>query len=83
MDPWTLKKVIGVCIAEDGTLAGSNIDLATAVRNAVRLRPVEPADAVRMASTGYRANLLIADDELKVLETWIDGSRSPTEPSEH
>jgi N-acetylglucosamine-6-phosphate deacetylase len=86
----------GVCIAEDGTLAGSNIDMATAVRNAVRLLHVEPADAVRMASTypadflgvsrdhgriaaGYRANLLIADDELNVLETWIDGSRSPTE----
>jgi N-acetylglucosamine-6-phosphate deacetylase len=30
-------------------------------------------------AAGYRANLLIADDELNVLETWIDGSRSPTE----
>jgi N-acetylglucosamine-6-phosphate deacetylase len=83
----------GVCVGEDGTLAGSNIDMATAVRNAVRFLHVGPADAVRMASTypadflgishefgkiapGYRANLLIADHELNVLETWIDGSRS-------
>ncbi|MEX2125867.1 MAG: N-acetylglucosamine-6-phosphate deacetylase [Woeseia sp.] len=84
----------GVCFDEDGTLAGSNIDMATAVRNAVRLLHVGIADAVRMASVypaeflglsrefgkiapGYRANLVVADDELNVLETWIDGSRSP------
>jgi N-acetylglucosamine-6-phosphate deacetylase len=85
----------GVCVDEDGTLAGSNIDMATAVRNTVRLLHVGIADAVRMASyypadflglsrefgriaPGYRANLVIADDELNVLETWIDGSRTAT-----
>ena len=84
----------GVCIGDDGTLAGSNIDMATAVRNTVQLLHVGIADAVRMASVypaefiglahefgriapGYRANLVVADDELNVLETWIDGSRSP------
>jgi len=83
----------GVCVAEDGTLAGSNLDMATAVRNAVRLLHIGTADAIRMASTypadllglshacgriapGYPANLLIADDELNVLEIWADGSRS-------
>ena len=83
----------GVCVGDDGTLAGSNIDMATAVRNTIRLLKVGTADSIRMASqypseflglsgnygriaAGYRANIAIADDELKVLETWIDGSPS-------
>jgi N-acetylglucosamine-6-phosphate deacetylase len=89
----TITAKNGVCIDEDGTLAGSDIDMATAVRNTVNLLQVDVADAVRMASrypaaflglsqaygriaAGYRANLTIADDELKVLETWVDGARS-------
>ncbi|HEY1891401.1 MAG TPA: N-acetylglucosamine-6-phosphate deacetylase [Steroidobacteraceae bacterium] len=79
-----------VCIDEDGRLAGSNIDMASCVRNAVNLLGVSLPEAVRMASLhpaeflglshelgrierGYRANLVLADDKLKVLETWIDG----------
>jgi N-acetylglucosamine-6-phosphate deacetylase len=82
----------GVCVGEDGTLAGSNIDMATAVRNAAHLLHVGIADAVRMASSypadflglsrkygkiapGCLANLVVADDKLNVLETWIDGAR--------
>lgn len=82
----------GVCVDQDGTLAGSDMDMATAVRNARRLLHINLADAVRMASlhpaeflrlsgergriaTGYRANLVLADDGLNVLEAWIDGSR--------
>ena len=82
----------GVCVGEDGTLAGSNIDMATAVRNAVNLLHVGIADAVRMAThspaeflglsgklgriaPGYHVNLVVADAELNVLETWIDGVR--------
>jgi len=38
------------CIAADGTLAGSNLNMAAAVRNAVRLMGVDLATAVRMAS---------------------------------
>jgi N-acetylglucosamine-6-phosphate deacetylase len=38
------------CIASDGTLAGSNLNMAAAVRNAVRLMGVNVATAVRMAS---------------------------------
>ena len=87
------KKIIvrdGVCVDEQGTLSGSALDMASAVRNAVTMLGIELAQAVRMASTypaqflgmekelgriapGYRANLVFADDELNVLDTWIDG----------
>jgi N-acetylglucosamine-6-phosphate deacetylase len=79
-----------VCVDEDGRLAGSNIDMASCVRNAIQMLGVPLPEAVRMASQwpaeflglasetgriapGYRANLIAADDDLKVLETWIDG----------
>ena len=79
-----------VCLDEDGRLAGSNIDMASCVRNAVSLLGVSLPEAVRMASLypaeflglshelgriapGYRANLVLADDKLNVLETWIEG----------
>jgi len=78
------------CVDEDGRLAGSNIDMASCVRNAVKLLHLPLLEAVRMASlhpaeflgiaqdtgriqAGYRANLVLADDDLNVLETWIDG----------
>lgn len=79
-----------VCVDEDGRLAGSNIDMASCVRNAVQMLGVPLPQAVRMASEwpaeflglggelgriapGYRANLVAADGELRVLETWIAG----------
>jgi N-acetylglucosamine-6-phosphate deacetylase len=85
----------GICVDEDGTLAGSDMDMATAVRNAVQLLQVDLALAVRMASRhpaeflglanelgriapGYCANLLVADEDLSVVETWIGGVPSPT-----
>jgi N-acetylglucosamine-6-phosphate deacetylase len=81
------------CLDEDGRLAGSNIDMASSVRNAVAMLGVSLPEAVRMASEwpanflglghqygriapGYRANLALADEELNVLETWIDGRSS-------
>jgi N-acetylglucosamine-6-phosphate deacetylase len=81
------------CLDEDGRLAGSNIDMASSVRNAVAMLGVSLPEAVRMASQwpanflglgheygriapGYRANLALADEELNVLETWIDGRSS-------
>jgi N-acetylglucosamine-6-phosphate deacetylase len=80
----------GVCVDEHGTLAGSDLDMASAVRNAVRLLGLDLADASRMASrnpaefiglgdstgriaTGFRADLVLLDDDLKVLDTWIGG----------
>jgi N-acetylglucosamine-6-phosphate deacetylase len=79
-----------LCLDEDGRLAGSNIDMASCVRNAVSLLGLPLPEAVRMASLypaeflglaheigriapGYRANLVLADEQLRVLDTWIDG----------
>ena len=81
------------CVDEDGRLAGSNIDMASCVRNAVSMLGLSLPQAVRMASqfpaeflgvsqeygriaAGQRANLVLADDELNVRETWIDGESS-------
>ncbi|HUD85032.1 MAG TPA: N-acetylglucosamine-6-phosphate deacetylase [Xanthobacteraceae bacterium] len=41
----------GRCAREDGTLAGACLDMATAVRNCVRLLDVPLPDALRFAST--------------------------------
>jgi N-acetylglucosamine-6-phosphate deacetylase len=40
----------GRLTGEDGTLAGSNLDMAAAVANAVRLLQIAPPTAIRMAS---------------------------------
>ena len=83
----TLKE--GVCVDEHGTLAGSNLDMASAVRNAVQMLGVDLAVAARMAShspaaflglddrgriaPGCRADLVLLDEGLDVLDTWIAG----------
>jgi N-acetylglucosamine-6-phosphate deacetylase len=78
----------GYCVGPDGTLAGSNLGMADAVRNAERLLGVDTATAVAMASPvpasilglagergaigpGLRADLVLVDREMKVIETWI------------
>jgi N-acetylglucosamine-6-phosphate deacetylase len=78
------------CVDEEGRLAGTNLDMASAVRNAIKLLALELPDAVHMASRnpaeflglgaelgriapGLRANLVLVDDDLNVLGTWIDG----------
>ena len=80
----------GRCTTADGTLAGSNLDMAAAVRNTVALLGQPLEEALRMASLypaaflgldgrrgriapGYRADLLLLDDDLKVRRTWIGG----------
>jgi N-acetylglucosamine-6-phosphate deacetylase len=83
--------VVGAaCVDGDGNLAGSHMDMAGAVRNAVQMLAIGLPEAVRMASAnpaeflgldgdlgriapGLRANLVLADDQLAVRETWIDG----------
>jgi N-acetylglucosamine-6-phosphate deacetylase len=89
----TIHVVDGVCRDENGTLAGTGLDMATAVRNAVSLLGLEIAQAARMASEypaaflglegelgriapGYRANLALLDDALRVTRTWIEGVSS-------
>jgi len=51
----------GVCVAPDGTLAGSDLDMAQAVRNAVALLDLAPDQALAMASTAPAQFLGLAD----------------------
>jgi N-acetylglucosamine-6-phosphate deacetylase len=53
----------GVCVAADGTLAGSDLDMAAAVRNAVALLGVDLPDAIRMASI-HPAQFIGLDHEI-------------------
>jgi N-acetylglucosamine-6-phosphate deacetylase len=80
----------GRLLRGDGTIAGSDLDMATAVRNCVSALglPLEaalamasraPAEFLRLdrerghIAPGYRADLVLLDDDLGVVETWIDG----------
>src|SRR5262249_5199406 len=53
----------GKCLRRDGTLAGSTLDMATAVRNCVRLLGVTLETALRFAST-HPAEFLGLGDRL-------------------
>jgi N-acetylglucosamine-6-phosphate deacetylase len=53
----TIRVRDGRLIDEDGTLAGANLTMAGAVVNAVQLLGIDPAGAVRMASTNPAAFL--------------------------
>jgi N-acetylglucosamine-6-phosphate deacetylase len=79
----------GVCVNEDGTLAGSDLDMACAVRNAVEMLQVGAETALRMASLhparflglaelgriapGHGASLVALDDGFEVVRSWIRG----------
>jgi N-acetylglucosamine-6-phosphate deacetylase len=86
----TIRVVDGICRDENGTLAGTALDMAGAVRNAVSLLGLDVVEAARMASEypaeflglghelgriapGYRANLVLLDDQMQVQKTWIEG----------
>jgi N-acetylglucosamine-6-phosphate deacetylase len=77
-------------VDENGRLAGSDIDMATAVRNSLEMLDVDLPHAARMASLypatflgldqelgriepGYRADLVLVDADLNVIESWISG----------
>lgn len=81
----------GVCQTAQGVLAGSALDMASAVRNAVQLLGLPLDEAARMASSypadflglgeshgriaaGYRADLVLLDDEYRVQRSWIGGA---------
>ena len=53
----TINVADGVCIDEQGTLAGTALDMSLAVRNAIAMLGLPPATAVRMASE-YPADFL-------------------------
>jgi len=86
----TVTRDGGKLTTADGTIAGSALDMATAVRNSVRHLglPLEaalhmaaraPAEFLGLGSElgriapGYRASLVLLDDDLGVIDTWIDG----------
>jgi len=81
----------GVCVDDNGTLAGCDLDMATAVRNTVELG-VSFEDAVAMASAnpaaflrlshrigsidvGHSADFVWLAADLSVRGTWIAGNR--------
>jgi N-acetylglucosamine-6-phosphate deacetylase len=80
------------CVRADGTLAGALLDMASAVRNCVRLLglPLEralglasanPASALGLRTgrlaAGYRADMIALDpDKIEVVRTWIAGSET-------
>jgi N-acetylglucosamine-6-phosphate deacetylase len=88
----TIKVKDGVCVAPDGTLAGSDLDMGQAVRNAMSMLGLTFAEAAAMASrhparflgrddlgviaAGRRASLVLLDDAFNVQATWIDGVAS-------
>jgi N-acetylglucosamine-6-phosphate deacetylase len=59
----TIRVVDGICRDENGTLAGTALDMAGAVRNAVSLLGLDIVDAARMASQ-YPAEFLGLGAEL-------------------
>lgn len=81
----------GRCINEQGALAGSALDMLTAVRNGVEMLGLPLAESVRMASTypaeflglsdrgriaaGCAADFVVLDDGWQIHETWIGGVR--------
>jgi N-acetylglucosamine-6-phosphate deacetylase len=52
----------GACLDEDGRLAGSNMDMASCVRNAISMLGLSLPEAVRMASQGPAEFLGLAHD---------------------
>ena len=82
----------GICLTPSGVLAGSCLDMASAVRNSVAMLGLPLDEAARMAgaypaafigleathgriAAGCAADLVMVDEDVRVLETWIGGSR--------
>jgi N-acetylglucosamine-6-phosphate deacetylase len=87
----TIRVENGVCVEENGTLAGSDLDMATALRNAVAMIGLSISQASVMASAapatflrlddrgamtpGERADLVWLDAHLHVRGVWQTGKR--------
>ena len=60
----------GVCVNEDGTLAGSDLDMAAAVRNAASMLGVTLAEALGMASGNPARFLGLSDRHGRIAAGW-------------
>jgi N-acetylglucosamine-6-phosphate deacetylase len=86
-----IRRQDGVLVLEDGTLAGSDLDMMSAVRFMVQTMKLELTEALRMAATypaqflgrsdiggiakGARADLVHIDDRLQASMIWRLGVR--------
>lgn len=89
-----IKRADGKLTLEDGTLAGADLDLATAVKvmhqdvgvtlgEALRMASLYPAHAIGLKSygrleKGYTANFTWLSDNFTANETWVNGQRVST-----
>ena len=87
-----IRRQDGVLVLDDGTLAGSDLDMMSAVRFLVQTIKLDLAEALRMAATypaqflgradighiikGARADLVQIDDALQIHATWRQGVRA-------
>ena len=62
----TIRCVDGLCATPEGTLAGSALDMATAVRNGIERCGIAKEEALRMAST-YAAEMLGLSEKYGVI----------------
>jgi N-acetylglucosamine-6-phosphate deacetylase len=74
----------------NGTLAGSDLDMLSAVKNTVEMAGIDLDEAIQMASkypaammgenhlgaikVGYNASMILIDENFNQLRSWIDGS---------
>jgi N-acetylglucosamine-6-phosphate deacetylase len=89
----TIRASDGKCVSANGTIAGSDLDMATAVRNCIELLGLSLEQASVLASTnpaaflgleeelgtiaeGYRADLVLLDEQMRVADCWIGGEPS-------
>ena len=89
----TINVKDGALIAPDGALAGSNLNMAQALRNTVSMLGLSLEEAASMAALhpaqflgasdlgaiqpGARASLVWLNAQLEVQKTWIDGQADP------
>lgn len=82
----------GKCINAAGSLAGSDLNMISAVNNAASFSKINWFEAVRMASLypanalglnklgkivfGSKANFVAIDDNKNIIHTWLDGKKS-------
>ena len=90
----TILRCGGRLVTGDGVLAGADLDLGQAVRNAVSLLGLDGAEALRMASAypacaaglhdrgrlapGLRADLVLLGAGLDPIGTWVGGGWHPS-----